>query len=229
MSLILKENYENLIVVDLDNGISFVHDNKSGKNYFSNKIIAEACGTDESNVRRYWGEFKAKRTNVLNSHVSLKVLNIDRPVGFKSFDFFNYVSNRVNTKEALQMQEYISNAIDEKFNKDIGFKKPLVDRLSDALNIDKVTLAERNKELESQVRTTSKINLNMTNQLSLSNKALEEAERAIKRYENEVNRLKQYESKYKRRQTRKPVVKEVVVHMTLDEYMKTNGGDINEI
>lgn len=229
MSLILRENYENLIVVDLDNGISFVHDNKTGKNYFSNKMIAQACGTDESNVRRYWRDFKEKRTNVLNSHVSLKVLNIDRPVDFKSFDFFNYVSNRVNTKEALQMQEYISDAIDEKFNKDVGFKKPLVDRLSDALNIDKVTLAERNKELESQVRTTSKINLNMTNQLSLSKKALEEAERMIKCYENEVNRLKQYEAKYKRRRTQKPVVKEVVVHMTLDEFMKTNGGDINEL
>lgn len=229
MSLILKENYENLIVVDLDNGISFVHDNKTGKNYFNNKTIAQACGTDESNVRRYWSNFKEKRNNVLNSHVVLKVANVKQGVDFKSFDFFNYVSNRVNTKEALQMQEYISNAIDEKFNKDIGFKKPLVDRLSDALNIDKVTLAERNKELESQVRTTSKINLNMTNQLSLSNKALEEAERAIKRYENEVNRLKQYEEKYKRRQTRKPVVKEVVVHMTLDEFMKTNGGDINEL
>ena len=192
-------------------------------------MIAQACGTDESNVRRYWRDFKEKRTNVLNSHVSLKVLNIDRPVDFKSFDFFNYVSNRVNTKEALQMQEYISDAIDEKFNKDVGFKKPLVDRLSDALNIDKVTLAERNKELESQVRTTSKINLNMTNQLSLSKKALEEAERMIKCYENEVNRLKQYEAKYKRRRTQKPVVKEVVVHMTLDEFMKTNGGDINEL
>ena len=229
MSLILKENYENLIVVDLDNGISFVHDNKTGKNYFSNKMIAEACGTDESNVRRYWSNFKEKRNNVLNSYVVLKVANVKQGVDFKSFDFFNYVSNRVNSKEALQMQEYISDAIDEKFNSDVGFKKPLVDRLSDALNIDKVTLAERNKELESQVRTTSKINVNMTNQLSLSNKALEEAERAIKRYENEINRLKQYEEKYKRRQTRKPVVKEVVVHMTLDEFMKTNGGDINEL
>ena len=229
MSLKLRENYENLIVVDLDNGISFVHDNKTGKNYFSNKMIAEACGTDESNVRRYWSNFKEKRNNVLNSHVVLKVANVKQGVDFKSFDFFNYVSNRVNSKEALQMQEYISDAIDEKFNSDVGFKKPLVDRLSDALNIDKVTLAERNKELESQVRTTSKINVNMTNQLSLSNKALEEAERAIKSYENEVNRLKQYEEKYKRRQTRKPVVKEVVVHMTLDEFMKTNGGDINEL
>lgn len=229
MSLILKENYPNLTVVNLENGISFVHDNKTGKNYFSNKMIAEACGTDESNVRRYWSNFKEKRNNVLNSHVVLKVANVKQGVDFKSFDFFNYVSNRVNTKEALQMQEYISDAIDEKFNKDVGFKKPLVDKLSDALNIDKVTFAERNKELESQVRTTSKINLNMTNQLSLSKQALEEAERAIKRYENEVNRLKQYEEKYKHRRTQKPVVKEVVVHMTLDEYMKTNGGDINEL
>ena len=220
MSLILRENYENLIVVDLDNGISFVHDNKTGKNYFSNKMIAQACGTDESNVRRYWRDFKEKRTNVLNSHVSLKVLNIDRPVDFKSFDFFNYVSNRVNTKEALQMQEYISDAIDEKFNKDVGFKKPLVDRLSDALNIDKVTLAERNKELESQVRTTSEINLQMTNSLSRITEALEY-------YEREVKRLRPYEDKYKHRRTKEPEEVVVKVHMTLDEFMNL-GGDINE-
>lgn len=229
MSLILKEKYENLTVVDLDNGISFVHDNKTGKNYFSNEIIAKACGLDESTVRNHWGTFKELNNNVDNINVNLKVLNIKKPVGFKSFDFFTYVAYRSDKPEAVGMRNYISDAIDEKFNKDVGFKKPLVDRLSDALNIDKVTLAERNKELESQVRTTSKINVNMTNQLSLSNKALEEAERAIKRYENEVNRLKQYESKYKRRRTQKPVVKEVVVHMTLDEFMKTNGGDINEL
>lgn len=229
MSLILKENYENLIVVDLDNGISFVHDNKTGKNYFSNKIIAQCTGLDEVTVRRHWMNFKELNTNVQDMNVSLKVPNIDKPVEFKSFDFLTYVAYRSNKDKAIQMRNYISDAIDEKFNKDVGFKKPLVDRLSDALNIDKVTLAERNKELESQVRTTSKINLNMTNQLSLSNKALEEAEREIKRYENEVNRLKQYEEKYKRRRTQKPVVKEVVVHMTLDEFMKTNGGDINEL
>lgn len=229
MSLILKENYENLIVVDLDNGISFVHDNKTGKNYFKNETIAQACGLKESTIRDHWRKFKELNSNVDNIDVVLKVANVKQGVDFKSFDFFTYVAYRSNKDEAVGVRNYISNAIDEKFNKDVGFNKPLVDRLSDALNIDKVTLAERNKELESQVRTTSKINLNMTNQLSLSNKALEEAERAIKRYENEVNRLKQYEEKYKRRRTQKPVVKEVVVHMTLDEYMKTNGGDINEL
>lgn len=98
MSLILRENYENLIVVDLDNGISFVHDNNAGKNYFSNKIIAQACGLNERTVRKHWTKFKELNTNGDNIAVSLKVLNIDKPVGFKSFDFFNYVSNRVNTK-----------------------------------------------------------------------------------------------------------------------------------
>lgn len=229
MSLILKENYPNLTVVNLENGISFVHDNNTGKNYFNNKTIAEACGLKERTIRDHWRKFKELNSNGDNIAVSLKVLNINRPVVFKSFDFFTYVAYRSDKNEAVGVRNYISDAIDEKFNKDVGFKKPLVDRLSDALNIDKVTLAERNKELESQVRTTSKINLNMTNQLSLSKKALEEAERAIKCYENEVNRLKQYEEKYKHRRTQKPVVKEVVIHMTLDEYMKTNGGDINEL
>ena len=123
--LILKDNNpKEYIVVELDNGISFVHDNNSSKNFFSNKMIAEACGIDESNVRRYWKNFKDKRTNVLNSHVSLFVTNSDKPVDFKDFDFFNYVSNRVNTTEALQMQQYISEAINEKFNKDVGFTQP---------------------------------------------------------------------------------------------------------
>ena len=119
-----SNNPDKYVVVELDNGICFVHDDKNNKNFFSNKIIAQACGTNESNVRRYWKNFKDKRTNVSKSHVSIMIVNSDKPVDFKGFDFFNYVSNRVNTKEALQMQEYIANAIDEKFNKDIGFKQP---------------------------------------------------------------------------------------------------------
>ncbi len=122
----LKDNNpKNYVVVDLDNDVSFIHDNNTGKNFFSNKMIAEACGTDESNVRRYWGNFKDKRTNVINSHVSLFTVNSDKPVDFKSFDFFNYVSNRVNTKESLRMQEYIADSIDEKFNRDVGFTKTI--------------------------------------------------------------------------------------------------------
>lgn len=118
MSLILKENYENLIVVDLANGISFVHDNKTGKNYFSNKTIAEACGLKERTIRDHWGKFKELNSNGGNIAVSLKVLNINRPVVFKSFDFFTYVAYRSDKNEAVGVRNYISNAIDEKFNKD---------------------------------------------------------------------------------------------------------------
>ena len=230
MSLILKENNpNNYSVVHLDNGVSFVHDNKTGKNYFNQEAISRIVGLNQSAISKRISRYKDEMDNIPNWNIALNVLDSTKPITFYDFDVVTYIVYRSNSLEAIRMRNYISNSIDEKFNKDVGFKKPLVDRLSDALNIDKVTLAERNKELESQVRTTSKINLNMTNQLSLSNKALEEAERMIKCYENEVSRLKQYEAKYKRRRTQKPVVKEVVVHMTLDEYMKTNGGDINEL
>lgn len=133
MSLILKENYPNLTVVNLENGISFVHDNKTGKNYFENKMIAECTGVKESTVRDHWRNFKNFNTNVNNIDVSLKVVNIDKPVVFKSFDFLNYVIYCSNEPEAVGMRDYITDAIDEKFNKDVGFKKPLVDRLLSAL------------------------------------------------------------------------------------------------
>lgn len=215
MSLILKENYENLIVVDLDNGISFVHDNKTGKNYFNNKIIAKACGLNERTVRDHWKKFKELNTNGDNIAVSLKVLNIDRPVEFKSFDFFTYVAYRSDKEEAVGMRNYISDAIDEKFNKDVGFKKPLVDRLSDALNIDKVTLVERIKELEGQV-----INLSnrLGNQRALEKEVFtlkEEVARSNVEIADLYGRLSTMKGNYWKRELEK--VQSFVNH-SLDEY-----------
>ena len=82
-------------------------------------------------------------------------------------------------------------------------------------------LEERNEELQSQVRTTSEINLQMTNSLSRITEALEY-------YEREVKRLRPYEDKYKHRRTKEPEEVVVKVHMTLDEFMNL-GGDINEL
>lgn len=155
-NLILSDEYDNLCVVNLPNGISFVHDNKTGKNYFNNKTIAKCTGLDEATVRRHWMSFKDLNTNVQELNVTLKIHNIDRPVVFKSFDFLTYVSYRSNKDKAIQMRNYISDAIDEKFNKDVGFQKPMVERLADAMNVEKVKQAERIKELESQVLSMSK-------------------------------------------------------------------------
>ena len=82
-------------------------------------------------------------------------------------------------------------------------------------------LEERNTELQSQVRTTSEINLQMTNSLSRITEALEY-------YEREVKRLRPYEDKYKHRKTKEPDEVVVKVHMTLDEFMNL-GGDLNEL
>lgn len=82
-------------------------------------------------------------------------------------------------------------------------------------------LQNRNEELESQVRTTSAINLNMTNSLSRVTEALAY-------YEREVKRLRQYEDKYKHRRTKEPEEVVVKVHMTLDEFIDL-GGDINDL
>lgn len=140
--LVLKEKHpKEYVTVNWENGISFVHNNETGQNFFSNKIIAECTGLDEVTVRRHWMKFKDLNnvggTNVHDMNVSLKVLNINRPVDFKSFDFFTYVAYTSNKPEAVQMRNWIVKALDEQFNQDVGFTQP-----------------EQPKSLEQDVRKT---------------------------------------------------------------------------
>lgn len=121
MSIVLKKEYENLTVVNLDDGVSFVHDNKTGKNYFMDKTIAHVAGMTVRNVRKHKKKYKAIATKGTNSSLSLEVSNSDKPVEFNDFDFLTYVVYRSDKTEAIQMRNYISNAIDEKFNADTGF------------------------------------------------------------------------------------------------------------
>ena len=123
MKLVLKDDNGEFLVECLDGDVQFVHHNKTGKNYFSNKVIAKCTGLEESVIRKHWRKFKGFDSNVQDMHVSLKVLNIDKPIEFKSFNFLTYVAYRSNKPEAVIMRDYISDAIDEKFNKDANLIK----------------------------------------------------------------------------------------------------------
>ena len=129
MKLILKDDNGEYLIECIDDDIQFVHHNKTGRNYFSNKVIAKCCGLGERAVVKHWNNFKDFNTKGTNSSVSLKVLNIDKPIEFKSFNFLTYVAYRSNKPEAVIMRDYISDAIDKKFNKDANLVKvkPKVD------------------------------------------------------------------------------------------------------
>jgi hypothetical protein len=151
--LILGEKYEDLVVVNLPNGISFVHNNETGKNFFNQNAISRITGLTQGRISKAIRRYNEEIEDITNSNILLKVLNSRAPVKFYDFDVVTYIVYRSDKLEAIQMRKYISDAIDERFNRDVGFQKPLVQRLADAMNVDKVEQAERIKELESQVRS----------------------------------------------------------------------------
>lgn len=125
--LFLKEcNPKNYVVVELNDGTSFVHDNINGQNYFSQKAIQKISGLTQKSVSKHIKRFKDHMNNTTNSSINLEIFNSKKPVEFYSFDVVTFICFRSNKKEAIQMRQYIQEAINEKFNADTGLaKKPL--------------------------------------------------------------------------------------------------------
>ena len=133
-----------------------------------------------------------------------------KPKNVYSSEVFIEVAYKVKSKQAREFRNWANKILKRELMKPFKNNTRLIGELE-----------ERNTELQSQVRTTSEINLQMTNSLSRITEALEY-------YEREVKRLRPYEDKYKHRRTKEPEEVVVKVHMTLDEFMEL-GGDINEL
>ena len=133
-----------------------------------------------------------------------------KPKKVYSSEVFIEVAYKVKSKQAREFRNWANGILKRELMKPFKNNTRLIGELE-----------ERNTELQSQVRTTSEINLQMTNSLSRITEALEY-------YEREVKRLRPYEDKYKHRRTKEPEEVVVKVHMTLDEFMEL-GGDINEL
>lgn len=126
MKLVLKENNpKNYVVVDLDNGISFVHDNNTGKNWFNQEAISRITGLTQGRISQGISQYNDEMGNITNSNIALNVLNSTKTVKFYDFDIVTYIVYRSNSLKARQMRKYIADSIDEKFNKDAGFTKTI--------------------------------------------------------------------------------------------------------
>ena len=123
--LILKDNNpKEYVVVDLDNDISFVHNNKTGKNYFNQNAISRITDLTQGRISQSIQRYNADMEDITNSNILLNVSNSRIPVKFYDFDVVTYIVYRSNNLKAIQMRKYISDSIDEKFNRDAGFTKP---------------------------------------------------------------------------------------------------------
>ena len=125
----LDDEYPNLIVSELENGIACVHNVLTGENFFTSKTIQQATGLPKSTVSDKISKYNELSTKseisdlvpeALNSNIetkiTLKLKNIDKPVTFHSFNVFTYVAFNSKKPEAAIMRDWIQNALNEKFN-----------------------------------------------------------------------------------------------------------------
>lgn len=110
-------------MVDLDNGVSFVHDNNTGKNWFNQEAISRITGLTQGRISRSINRYNDEMGNITNSNIALNVLDSTKTVKFYDFDIVTYIVYRSNSLKARQMRKYIADSIDEKFNRDAGFTK----------------------------------------------------------------------------------------------------------
>ena len=143
--ILMDNNPKEYIVVELDNGICFVHNNKTGKNYFNQEAITRITGLDQSGISRHISRYKEEMQDMHNMHILLKVVNSRARVKFYDFDVVTYIVYRSDKLEARRMRKYISDAIDKKFNSDAGFTQP---KSLEPNHIDMVKLKSKQIDLQ---------------------------------------------------------------------------------
>lgn len=186
MKLVLKDDNGEFLVECLDGDVQFVHHNRTGKNYFSNKVIAKCTGLGERAVEKHWSNFKKLNTNRTHSSVRLKVFNIDKPVEFKSFNFLTYVAYRSNQPEAVIMRDYISDAIDEKFNRDIGIIKEKLQIDNHAQRLDRL-----NSEIDKKKKVIQALSEQESQLYDLDEEVGDKCHSRVRALEYEYQKLKE--------------------------------------
>ena len=190
----LDDEYPNLIVGELENGMACVHNVLTGENFFNSETIEKATGLAQSSVSERISSYYEKSTNIVNNDISretfngditdkitLKIKGKDKPVTFHSFDVLTYVVYRSNKAEAIRMRNWIKNALNEKFN--------------EYNDIDLVDMKAKNERLKNKLQHYSlakKLQQDDFN-IALKNGHKEEAEahkNMIQMYDSKYNRLK---------------------------------------
>lgn len=189
----LDGDYPNLIVSELENGVSCVHNVLTGDNFFNSKTIEKTLGLTKQKVSYHISKYeefltKSKKIGLSQEYsnsnktdkIKLKIKNSDKPVSFYSFDVLTYIAYRVNTLEAISMRDWIQNALNEKFN--------------NYHNIDLVDMKAKNERLKNKKQYDSLVIHIQTKDLNIALKnghkeEIEVLKNSIQIYKQEFNRL----------------------------------------
>lgn len=123
MELKLFNAGDNFVVesMRIGNGnVEFVHDTKTGENYFNQKTLVNLFGVSRRTVGKHLEKylkdsmnFGAKSTKI---EIRLKTSNKGRKTSFYGFNAVTYLAFRINNPKATKIQNTISSVLDKMFN-----------------------------------------------------------------------------------------------------------------
>lgn len=130
MSFELKETEDNknylIAKLEKDNEeYYYIHDKETGENYFNQAVLKELFGVTQQTLSEHLNKYlEINENNTTKTCIVLKMVNSKKGVKFYSFDAVTYLAYRINTEEALSIRQWISKALNEKYNQQTGLSKP---------------------------------------------------------------------------------------------------------
>lgn len=133
MSFELKETEDNknylIAKLEKDNEeYYYIHDKESGENYFNQSVLKELFGVTQQKMSRHLNKYLEQKERINNNtqklSIVLKMVNSKKGVKFYSFDAVTYLAYKLKTEEALSIRDWISQALNEKYNQEKGLSKP---------------------------------------------------------------------------------------------------------
>ena len=122
-NILLVNDDENFVVekMNIFNKVfEFVHDKKTGKNYFNQFILSELFGINRKTVSYHLNKYLKNNTknakNIGINRIKLEIENAKRKQSFYDFNCVSYLAFRINTPEAIEIQNQISSILDTMFN-----------------------------------------------------------------------------------------------------------------
>lgn len=123
MNLKLFNAEDNFVVESMcvcDSTVEFVHDKETGDNFFNQKtlvgLFGVSVGTISKHLNRYFKDLESNSTNSRIPLISLKTNNGTKRVKFYGFNAVTYLAFRINTPEAIEIQNTINSLLNKLFN-----------------------------------------------------------------------------------------------------------------
>lgn len=138
-----------------DMDVTYILSENKDDMYLDTLTIAEVFNTSRQNISKHLGQLEELETFATNScktQITLSSGN-GRPKTFYNLDVVIEVGYRVKSPQAREFRNWANNILKQYML--TPAKRSMVDRLADAMNVDKVEQAERIRELESQVQSLS--------------------------------------------------------------------------